>query len=217
MRTQVVGLGGGGHAKVVIEILQSNNDMELCGLLDSNPELRGGSILGFPILGDDQLLPELAGRGVKHFFVGVGTTGDTGPRRRIYDKGIEHGMTPINAIHRSSIISESCQLGAGVTIMAGAVINACARLGANVIVNTGAIVEHDCVLQDHVHVATGAQLAGNVQVGAMSHIGAGATVRQGIRIGEGAIVAAGAVVINDVDSGATVAGVPARILKKQKR
>jgi acetyltransferase-like isoleucine patch superfamily enzyme len=45
-------------------------------------------------------------------------------------------------------------------------------------------------------------------------IGSGATILCGITIGEGALVGAGAVVTKSVPRGATVAGNPARILKK---
>jgi len=44
-------------------------------------------------------------------------------------------------------------------------------------------------------------------------IGSGAIVLAGVRIGSGALVGAGAVVTEDVASGATVAGVPARVLR----
>jgi UDP-2-acetamido-3-amino-2,3-dideoxy-glucuronate N-acetyltransferase len=43
-------------------------------------------------------------------------------------------------------------------------------------------------------------------------IGSGAIILGGVRIGEGALVGAGAVVTKDVAAGATVAGVPARVL-----
>jgi UDP-2-acetamido-3-amino-2,3-dideoxy-glucuronate N-acetyltransferase len=43
-------------------------------------------------------------------------------------------------------------------------------------------------------------------------IGSGAIILGGVRIGEGALVGAGAVVTRDVAAGATVAGVPARVL-----
>jgi acetyltransferase-like isoleucine patch superfamily enzyme len=43
-------------------------------------------------------------------------------------------------------------------------------------------------------------------------IGSGATILCGVTIGEGAMIGAGAVVTRDVAAGATVAGVPARVL-----
>jgi UDP-2-acetamido-3-amino-2,3-dideoxy-glucuronate N-acetyltransferase len=45
-------------------------------------------------------------------------------------------------------------------------------------------------------------------------IGSGAIVLGGVRIGTGALVGAGAVVAHDVEPGAVVAGVPARVLNK---
>lgn len=44
-------------------------------------------------------------------------------------------------------------------------------------------------------------------------IGSGAIIFGGVTIGEGAMIGAGAVVLQDVPTGATVAGVPARLLK----
>jgi acetyltransferase-like isoleucine patch superfamily enzyme len=47
-------------------------------------------------------------------------------------------------------------------------------------------------------------------------IGSGATILCGITIGENALVGAGAVVTRDVAAGATVAGVPARVLVRSR-
>jgi UDP-2-acetamido-3-amino-2,3-dideoxy-glucuronate N-acetyltransferase len=44
-------------------------------------------------------------------------------------------------------------------------------------------------------------------------LGSGAVILGGVTIGEGAVVGAGAVVRGDVESGVTVAGVPARLLR----
>ena len=44
-------------------------------------------------------------------------------------------------------------------------------------------------------------------------VGSGALIFGGVTIGEGATIGAGAVVLKDVPAGATVAGVPARLLK----
>lgn len=49
-------------------------------------------------------------------------------------------------------------------------------------------------------------------VGNRVTIGAGATLLGGIKVGDDAVIAAGAVVLSDVPAGATVAGVPARVI-----
>jgi UDP-perosamine 4-acetyltransferase len=206
----VVGFGAGGHAKVVIEILRSRGEFKIVGLFDARMDLRGTTVLGVEVLGDDSLMAELKQRGIEQAFIGVGTVGDAQPRRQLYEKVVSSGFAIVPAIHAAAVVSSSAQIGVGPTIMAGAIVNADAVIGDNVIVNTGAIVEHDCVIGDHTHIATGARLAGGVHVGPGSHIGIGAVVRQEIRIGEGAIVGAGAVVVSDVPAGTTVMGVPAR-------
>ena len=211
---KLIGLGAGGHAKVVIEILQLMGQYELMGLLDPLEELWGTDVLGIPVLGDDSFLPELYDQGVRGAFIGVGAVGNTQSRIRLYENVCQQGFRLVDAIHPQAIISPSARLGDGPTIMAGSVINAKAALGNDVIINTGAIVEHDCLLGDHVHIATGAQLAGGVRVGDGAHIGMGASIRQGITIGSGVIVGAGAVVVKDVAPDLIVTGVPASPLQK---
>lgn len=56
---------------------------------------------------------------------------------------------------------------------------------------------------------------GPVEIGSWVLVGANATILPGIKIGDGAVVAAGAVVTRDVPSGALVAGVPARVVKRE--
>lgn len=213
--TQVVGVGAGGHAKVVVEILRKLASFEIVALLDRRQELWGTKVLGIEVLGDDRQLPEVIQLGVRHAFLGLGGTGDTAPRTALYEKVRGLGFQLVRAIHPQTSISQSAVIGDGPTIMAGAVINADARLGDNVIVNTGAIVEHDCNIGDHVHIATGACLSGAVSVGRGSHIGLGARVRQAISIGENSVVGAGAVVVSDVPDNVVVVGAPAKILEKR--
>ena len=209
---EVIGIGAGGHAKVVIEILRFCRDVDIVGLLDPRRELWNSKILGVPVLGDDSMLQSIYDRGIRQAFIGVGGVRDTGPRRRLYEAVIDTGFEVIAAVHPRAIISESARIGRGATIMAGAVINAEARLDEDVIVNTGAIVEHDCVIGRHVHLATGSRLAGNVRVEEGAHVGIGATIRQGLTIGRLAVVGAGAVVVRNVPDGVVVAGVPAKVL-----
>jgi UDP-perosamine 4-acetyltransferase len=213
VRRAVVGLGAGGHAKVIIEILLADGRYDLVGCLEANPSRVGESVLGVPILGDDDLLADLIQQGASHFFVGAGHVRDGSTQRRLFELGGGAGLAPVTVIHSSAIVSPSATVGRGATILAGALLNTCAVIGDNVVLNSAAIVEHDCVVGDHVHIASGACLAGGVSVGQGSLVGAGAVVRQGVTVGPEVIVGAGAVVVSDVPSGTTVVGVPARPLR----
>jgi UDP-perosamine 4-acetyltransferase len=208
-------LGGGGHARVLIDSLRGSGFTESCAILDSDSSLWGKDLLGVSILGDDNLLPQFVLGGASCFVVGLGSSGNNRPRQRLFELGLSHNLKPLIVIHPAAVCSPWATIGSGSQLLPASIVNAGATVGENAIVNSGAIVEHDCWLGDHAHVATGATLASTVRVGTGAHIGAGATVRQGLNIGEWAIVGAGAVVVKDVPPRAVVVGVPARPLSKE--
>jgi len=210
LRPRCAVLGGGGHAKVVVEVLQSQRKYRPVAITDR----RAGSwsVLGVPVVGDESLISELPKAGIHWYVVGVGGVPDNRPRSLLYLKGQEAGLRPLIALHRSAIIARSSEIEPGTVVMPGAVLNPGCRLGANVIVNTGAVVEHDARIGDHVHLCPRATLSGGVEIGTGAFVGAGAVVREGLRVGPWAVVGAGAVVLHDVPANARVAGVPARLL-----
>lgn len=199
-------LGGGGHARVLIDCLLASKEAVPVAIVDADRSLWGTTLLGVKIVGGDEKLTALRHQGVSGFAVGLGGTKDNGPRRTLFERAMALGFQPVSVRHPSSICSPSAEIGAGSVLYPRSVVNACAKLGVNVIVNTGAIVEHDCVIGDHAHISTGAVLCGTVTVGNMAHIGAGAVVRQNQKIGERAVVGAGATVVEDVRDGEKVWG-----------
>jgi len=207
-------LGAGGHARVLIDSLLLNGEVEIAGILEPVVERWGQSLYDILILGGDDLLPEMAGRGVTHFVVGVGSTASNLHRKKLFEIAASHHLEPLTIIHPSAVVSRFARVGRGAQLNAGCIVNAGALVGENVILNSGVIIEHDCIIGDHVHVATGAKLSGTVIVGELAHIGTGASLRQSIHIGERAVVGAGAVVVKDVDPDSTVVGNPARPLTK---
>ena len=48
----IIIIGAGGHSKIVIEILEENNEFNILGLLDDNKDTHGKLILGKRVLGD---------------------------------------------------------------------------------------------------------------------------------------------------------------------
>ncbi len=209
---KVVGLGAGGHAAVLIELLRSLDGYEVVELTDANPALWGREILGVPIRGGDERLPALAAAGVGGAFVGVGAIKTVTVRRKVFDRAVAAGFNPVTLIHPSADVAPSARLGQGTCVLAMAMVGTCTRLGANVTVYSGVILEHDSEVGDHSHLSPGVHIAGGVKIGTGCFIGIGASIIQGVRIGDEAIVGAGAVVLHDVPAGQTVVGVPAHIV-----
>jgi UDP-perosamine 4-acetyltransferase len=210
---RAIGIGAGGHAKVVLDILLQQKNCLIIGLLDTDTALWDTTVFGIPVLGGDEKLDRLiAQEGISAFFLGLGAVKSLARRKKLYEDAVSRGVTPLEVIHASAYISPHALLGKGATVMVAATVNAASRIGENVIINTGAIVEHDCAIGNHVHIATGAHLAGGVEVGDESMIGIGSVIRQGIRIGKRSLVGAGAVVVKDVPDDCVVAGNPAKKL-----
>jgi UDP-perosamine 4-acetyltransferase len=209
MNDAILIIGGGGHAKQVIETLRLTYPHAPLAIIDRRTDdLRG--VLGVPVIGTDDFLQNAATKGFRFFTMGFGGVGDNQPRAEAFARASRAGLAPLQVMHPSAVIAASATIGRGSQCLFGAVIEAEALLGDNVLVSSRAIVEHDCRVGDHVHVATGAIVTGAVEIGAFAHIGAGAVVRQGAKIGANALVGMGSVVTKDVPPGVTVMGNPAR-------
>jgi sugar O-acyltransferase (sialic acid O-acetyltransferase NeuD family) len=206
-------IGGGGHARVVIDALRASGLGTPRAVVDAAADRRGQRVDGVEIVGGDAELPALKAQGITHFVMGICGAGSNQPRRKLFEAALAQGLQPLTVVHPSAVVSKAATLAEGVQVLARAVINPGAVIGVNVVINTGAIVEHDCVITCHAHVASGAVLAGGVRVEEGAHIGAGSVTRQGCVIGAGAIVGAGASVVEDVPANVVVVGVPAVILK----
>lgn len=204
-------LGGGGHAKVLVDAMRLQDRYVPVGLLDKDSSRAGSDVLGIEVIGQDDLLPSIAGAGTAtHFIVGVGSLGDSSSRQRLFQAGLDAGLKPATVIHPSAVVSPSADIGPGSMVFAGAVINPGSKVGENVIINTRCVIEHDCSIGNHVHAAPGSIVCGHVSIGEGVHIGAGAVIREGLTIGNRVLAAAGAVVVSSLPDDVTAKGVPAR-------
>jgi len=194
--------GASGHAKVICEILESQQRIPY-GLIDDNPLVT--SLLDYPVY---NTLEQASLRPDDQFIISIG---NSRIRKAIAAKLSEVQFT--SAIHGAAIISTRSAVGEGTVIMSNVSVNVHSNIGRHVILNTNCSIDHDCVVEDFVHISPNAALAGNVQVGEGTQIGIGACVMQNIRIGKWAMVGAGAVIIRDVPDYAVVVGNPGRIIK----
>ena len=207
---KIVVYGAGGHAKVVLDVLEKVGTCVIVGLLDDSAELAGDTRSGYRVLGGSAIFRGLIEEGVKGMIVALG---DNLRRRAVFDAARAAGFELVAAIHPSALLGGRVRIGAGSVLVAGVVVNVDAEIGDNVIVNTSASVDHDCRIGAHVHLSPGVRLGGRVTVGEFTHIGIGAVVLPNLTIGKHCIVGAGSVVREDVPDGMVVAGNPARIIK----
>jgi len=210
MKRKAVCIGGGGHAKVLIDIARRVRGVEVVAITEQDPSKQGKSLLGVPILGGDNLLPDLLKKGVRAAIVGVGAVKVSPVRQKLFEEAERLGFEMVNLVDPSAVVSKESRLGRGVAIFPGVIVNAGTVLGNNVILYSGVIVEHDVTLQNHVQVSPGAMIAGGVEVGEGTFLGAGCCILQGVKIGRDVTVGAGAVVLHDVSEETTVVGVPAK-------
>jgi sugar O-acyltransferase (sialic acid O-acetyltransferase NeuD family) len=208
---RVVILGGGGHGRVVLDILLNAGCWEVVGFVDSMPAMHGRRVDGVCVLGAPRDLNAI--RAEHNVECAVVAVGDNGARRALADRLETLDFELINAIHPSANISRSASLGRNIVVAAGAVVCAHCQIGDSVILNTGCIVDHESLVGTATHVCPGARVAGRVMIESGAFIGIGATVIQNTRVGYEAVIGAGAVVIHDVAPLSTVVGVPAREIK----
>lgn len=211
--TSLLVLGGGGHAKVLLDCLRAMRNVEVLGILDVSTEYIGKSILGVTIIGhEEEILKNYLPSSV-HLVNGLGSTRDTTKREKIFKKCKDAGYKFLNIVHPTAYVGDEVSMGEGVQLMARSTIQPGCHIGNNSIINTHSSVDHDCYIGDHVHLSPGVTCCGNVTIAKGTHIGCGAVILQGIKIGENCLIAAGAIVTRDVMAGSKVAGVPAKMME----
>ena len=194
--------GAGGHAKVIIEILEFLN-IKVEGLYDDNPDIK--EIMGYRVLGslDDNIILDVPL---------IVTIGNNYTRKKVV---LKYPGCFGNATHPSSVISNRVKIGSGTVVMGNVVVNSGTTIGSHVILNTACSIDHDCYISDFSHISPHTCLNGGVSVGEGSHIGSGAVVIPNIKIGKWCVIGAGSVIIRDVPDNSTVVGNPGRIIKKK--
>lgn len=191
-RQRILLIGGGGHCKSVIDVIEQGNNFEIGGIIDIREKI-GESLLGYPIIGTDDDLLALK-KDFDAFHISMGKITISEKRSDLFNflKAKEFNLPAI--VSPSAYISKHAFVGEGTIVMHHAVINAEAHVGMNCIINTKALIEHDAVIGDHCHIATGAIINGGVQVGSESFIGSGAVSKQNSVVSFGSFIKANSII-----------------------
>ncbi len=189
---QIVLIGGGGHCRAVIDVIEQEGRFEIAGIIDQ-PERIGSSVLDYDIIGTDAQLERFS-RNYRYALVTVGQIVSPKVRVNLFEQAKKAGFILPCIVSPRAYVSRYATIGEGTVIMHDALINANVDIGNNCIINTKALIEHDTRIEAHCHIATGALINGGVRVKQGSFIGSGAVSKEGITIEENSVIKAGSVV-----------------------
>ena len=199
-------VGGGGHAKVILSILERMTQWDILGYVS---ETR--TDLHSPYLGTDDCLAALIqGYPQCQAVIAVGCVTVNTHRETIWNRLESQGFQLPAIISPHAFVANDVSVGKGSIIMNGAIVQPGVTVGKGCILNTHCTVEHDCKIEDFSHIASGATLSGGVHIERHTVVGAGSVIIQGIQVGSQCVIGAGAVVVHDCKEKGTYVGVPAR-------
>jgi UDP-perosamine 4-acetyltransferase len=210
-REPVLIIGAGGHARVVISVIEHLKGYAIKGVIDRKAFDPKEKILGYPLLGSSKDLKAFHRKGIRTAAIAIG---DNQRRAEAYRQLKALGFKLPSFIHPYTFVEKNVRIGAGALICAGAIVATSVTVGDGVIVNTGSIVDHESILESFVHVAPGCALAGRVRIGQGAFIGLGSRVIEQIKVGKWTTVGAGSVVVSHLPDGVVAYGVPARVRGK---
>lgn len=197
-------LGGGGHCKSVIDVAETAG-YNIIGILDPNLPI-GETILGYPVLGKDDLIDRYA-RDVA-FVITVGQIKNPLIRKKLYELVIKSGAHLATIIAPTAHVSKYASIGEGTVVMHYAMVNANTSIGKGCIINTYANIEHDCQIGHFCHISTGAMVNGECRIGDDTFIGSQSVISNNVIVDSGCVIAVGTVIRKNVQIKGIYSGNP---------
>lgn len=207
-------VGAGGFGRETLDVVRAINDKEptwrFLGFLDDNLSPANAdrlSALGTPHLGGLAAAPDGAAVAV--------AVGDPAIRQAVV--GALGGRHPFPAlVHPTTIRGSELRHGVGLIVLGGVSLGTNVSMGDHVHLNAHAVVGHDVRLHDFVSVNPNATVSGECSVGSLTLLGAASTVLQGLAVGSEVTLGAAACLTKDAPDRATLVGVPAHPLERDK-
>lgn len=176
MKKEILLVGGGGHCKAVIDVIEAEGKYTIAGIID-RPEKVGNKVLGYPVIGTDEDLEALSSR-FSYALVSIGQIHSSEVRKTLYARLKQLGYILPVIISPSAYVSPHARIAEGSVVMHHSIVNAAAIVEHNCILNTRSLIEHDACIEGHSHISTGAIINGGTRVREGSFIGSNAVCKE---------------------------------------
>ena len=207
-KQELILVGGGGHCKSCIDVIECTGQYEIIGILDT-PQSIGNKVLNYEIIGTDQDIQKYKQQGCQ-FLITVGQIKSASVRKRIFQLLEQNEVTFATIISPKAYVSRYANIGRGTIILHGATVNAAVEIGDNCILNTGCNIEHDVKIGNETHISTHAVINGGCIIGNEVFVGSNATLANQVNLGDNIIIGSGSVVIRSLNQVGTYVGNPVK-------
>jgi sugar O-acyltransferase (sialic acid O-acetyltransferase NeuD family) len=188
MKPKLILIGGGGHCKSCIDVIEQENKFIIAGIVDINTSI--SDLLAYPLLGHDEDLAKLK-LNYDYALITIGQIKTPAIRVRLLDYAKSLGFKFPAIISPRAYVSKHAKIGNGTIVMHDALINAGAIVGDNCIINSKSLIEHDAVIENNCHISTGAIINGGVIVKQGSFVGSNAVTKESVDTKENDFIKAG--------------------------
>jgi len=182
-------LGGGGHCKSCIDVIEQENKYTIEGILDKE-DLLGQTLLNYKYIGVDEDIKSFVQQGYV-FLITVGQIKTASIRKKIAQLLAKHEAKVAKIISPRAYVSKYAQVSEGSIIMHDALINASVTIGEHCIINTKALIEHDVIIDDFCHISTSAVINGGVHIKEGTFFGSNAVSKEYVETNNNDFIKAG--------------------------
>jgi sugar O-acyltransferase (sialic acid O-acetyltransferase NeuD family) len=205
-------VGAGTYGAVIADLAEACG-YSVAGFYDDDLSKAGKSVLGKPVLGKLDLKKDICEKANYAVAIGDVAVHLSKSREIIKNGGIMPGL-----IHPKAEISKYAHIGKACIIHALTYIWTEATIGDFSVISPNVVIAHHTTVGEGSFISTGCSIGAGIDIAERVLIGIGSTVMTGVRrIGRNTIIGAGSVVIKDIEDESVVAGVPAKLIRKNDR
>jgi sugar O-acyltransferase (sialic acid O-acetyltransferase NeuD family) len=186
---KIILIGGGGHCRACIDVIEQTGLYQILGILDQQDKL-GTKLLGYKYIGTDDDISSYQNKNIE-FLITLGQIKSPDVRKKLFNLIQVSGNKLATIVSPRAYVSKWSSLGKGTIVMHDSLINSNTTIGDNCIINTKALVEHDCVIGNHCHISTAAVVNGNVNICDDTFFGSNAVSTHSTTIAKKSFIKAG--------------------------
>jgi sugar O-acyltransferase (sialic acid O-acetyltransferase NeuD family) len=209
MTKKIYIIGAGSYGEAIADLAE-HCGYQIAGYYDDDDSKKDTICMGAKVIGKIEISEEKVSG--KLFAIAIG---NNKIRESIAGKILDCGGVLPSLIHSTVVISKQVSIGTGCFVHAQSFLWTKVSVADFCIISPQVVLAHHSEMLQSSFVSAGSNVGANIKIGQRAFIGIGSTLMTGInQIGSDSVVGAGSVVIKDVNNGVTVAGNPAKQIKK---